>query len=480
MKFFKENGPHIKSEDTTSKIMTRLLIALAPIICFAIFKNSLFVYYYTDATFIEALHPVLIIITAMTTSFVSEFLYFKLILKKKFKESIYELNRSFSLIPGLFLALVLPPNIPLWLVAFGAFCASILGKMLYGGFGQNIFNPALIGYLFISASYPSLMGSSLNLYELDTLAGATPLANLASLNYYGTYETVVGTYGTLINFFSGMIPGTLGETCKILIIIAFIYLTITKTIKWIIPVMYVGISFIMTYFIGNIAHLDIWYPLFHILSGGLLFGAVFMATDPVTSPKTTIGQIFYGASLGILTVLLRFKTSFPEGVMTSILFMNMLVPLFDKIGLYFKYNIKRIWTIIIVFIGIITLLIFNIGSSVNNAKEGSNKTEADEKVKIVETKTEGNKTIYSVTSKAWGVIKADVEVVDGEIKSIIITDSSGETQWNEIEKNNYVYKAITNQKDIDNLDAVSGSTISSNGIKNIVRKVLSEVNNNEG
>ena len=480
MKFFKENGPHIKSEDTTSKIMTRLLIALAPIICFVIFKNSMLVYYYTDATALEAFHPVLMIITAILTSCISEFLYFKIILKRSFRESLFEKDRSFALIPGLLLALVLPPNVPLWLVAFGAFCASILGKMIYGGFGQNIFNPALIGYLLISASYPYLMGSALNLYELDTLGGATPLSNLASLNYYGTYESIVAPYGTLLNFFSGTIPGAIGETSKLLIIIAFIYLAITKTIKWIIPVMYIGITFIMTYFISNIVGLDIWYPLFHILSGGLLFGAVFMATDPVTSPKTTIGQIFYGTSLGILTVLLRFKTSYPEGVMTSILFMNMLVPLFDKIGLYFKYNVKRIWTIILVFIGIITLLVFNISSSINETKNGSVKNETDEKVKIIETKTEGNKTIYSVTSKAWGVIKANVEVIDGEIKSIIITDSSGETQWNEIEKNNYVYEVIANQKDIDNLDAVSGSTISSNGIKNIVRKVLSEVNKNEG
>ena len=354
MKFFKENGPHIKSEDGASKIMIRLLIALTPIVCFAIFKNSIIVYYYTDATILEAMHPVFMILVSILTSFISELLYFKVILKKSFRDTLYEISRSFTLIPGLFLALVLPPNIPLWLVAFGSFCATVLGKMIFGGFGQNIFNPALIGYLLISASYPALMGSSLNLYELDTLAGATPLSNLSTLNYYGTYENVVGSYGTLLNFFSGMIPGTIGETCKILIIIAFIYLAFTKTIKWLIPVMYVLVAFIMTYFIGSIAGLDMWYPLFHILSGGLLFGAVFMATDPVTSPKTTIGQIFYGVSLGILTILLRFKTSYPEGVMTSILFMNMLVPLFDKIGLYFKYNTKRIWTIVLVFISIIT------------------------------------------------------------------------------------------------------------------------------
>ena len=351
--------------------------------------------------------------------------------------------------------------------------------MLFGGFGQNIFNLALLGYLFISVSYSSLMGSALNLYELDTLGGATPLSNLASLNYYGTYEQVVGSFGNLLNFFVGTIPGTLGETSKLLIIIAFIYLTITKTIKWKIPVAYISTAFIMTLVIGYNIGLGIWYPLFLVLSGGLLFGAVFMATDPVTSPITSIGQIFYGISLGILTIALRFLTPYPEAVMTSILFMNMLVPLFDKIGLYFKYNFKKIWILIIIFVLLTILTIFNISNNINDSKNKST-SELDNKVTITEVKNESNKRVYSVTSKAWGVLKAEVEVVDKEIKSIIITDSTGETQWNEIEKNNYIDKVIANQKDIDSLDAVSGSTYSSNGLKNIVRKIMEEELKNEG
>ena len=419
------------------------------------------------------------LIVGMLTSFLSEFLYFKFILKNTYKDALEEISKSFTIIPGLLLVLVLPVNTPLWLVAFGAFTANILGKMLYGGFGKNIFNPALIGYLLISVSYSSLIGSNLNLYELDTLAGSTPLANLSSLNYFGTYEQVVGSYGTLMNFFVGSIPGTLGEVSKLLIIVAFIYLTLTKTIKWIIPVTYVGIVFIMTLIIGNNIDTGIWYPLFHILSGGLLFGAVFMATDPVTSPVTKIGQVFYGLFLGILTTLLRFKTSYPEGVMTSILFMNMLVPLFDKIGVYLKYNIKKIWIFILITILTIILAIANISNTINTSKEG-NKSELDNKVTIVEVKKNNNETTYSVTSKAWGVIKADVVVENKKIKSIVITDSSGETQWSEIEKNDYVNKVIQNQDNIDALDAVSGSTISSNGIKNIVKKVIEEEIKNEG
>lgn len=479
MKFKKENGPHVKSEDTTSKIMTRLLIALTPIVCFAIFKNSILVYFYTDASVLEAMHPVFMIASGVLSSYIFELLYFKLILKKSFHESIFEIDRSFAIIPGLLLALVLPVNTPIWLIIFGTFISNILGKMLFGGFGQNIFNPALLGYLFISVSYSSLMGSALNSYEIDTLGGATPLSNLASLNYYGTYEQVVGSFGNLLNFFVGTIPGTLGETSKLLIIIAFIYLVITKTIKWKIPVAYISTAFIMTLVIGHNIGLGIWYPLFLVLSGGLLFGAVFMATDPVTSPITSVGQIFYGISLGILTIALRFLTPYPEAVMTSILFMNMLVPLFDKIGLYFKYNFKKIWILIITFVLLTILTIFNISSNINDSKNKST-SELDNKVTITEVKNESNKRVYSVTSKAWGVLKAEVEVVDKEIKSIIITDSSGETQWNEIEKNNYIDKVIANQKDIDSLDAVSGSTYSSNGLKNIVRKIMEEELKNEG
>lgn len=477
MKFIKEKGPHIKSSDTTSKIMTRLLIALMPIVCFSIFKNTILVYFYTSASVLEAMHPVFMIVVAVLTSFLSEFLYFKFILKNGFKHCFKEIYNSFTVIPGLLLALVLPVSTPLWLVAFGAFCANILGKMLFGGFGQNIFNPALIGYLIIAASYPSLIGGHLNLYEIDTLAGATPLQNLSSLNYFGTYEEVVGSFGSLFNFLAGTIPGALGEVSKLLIICAFIYLTITKTIKWKIPVLYVSTVFIMTLIIGNNVDLGIWYPLFHILSGGLLFGAVFMATDPVTSPITNCGQILYGISLGVLTVLLRFLTPYPEGVMTSILFMNMLVPLFDKIGVYIKYNIKKVWIIILVFLPLVIIPIFKITSNIDNSKNSNNSV--SDKVNIVEVKEDGNKKIYEVTSKGWGVIKANVEVLNGKITSIIITDSKGETQWSEIEKNNYIYQVISNQNNIDDLDAVSGSTITSNALKNIVRRIMEEEINNE-
>lgn len=473
MKFKVSNGPFVKSSNSTSKMMTRLLIALIPIICLSILKNTIIVYFYTDATLLESLHPIFMIIVSIITSYVSELLYFKFILKYKIADCIHELNKSFSIIPGVLLSLVLPVSTPLWVIVFGAFFANIFGKMIYGGFGQNIFNPALIGYLFISASYSSLIGTHLNLYELDTLAGATPLTNLASLNYVGSYDEIVSGYGSLLNFFVGSIPGSLGEVSKMLIIFAFVYLTITKTIKYLIPIFYVGTVFVITYVVSLFTDMGIWYPIFHILSGGLLFGAVFMATDPVTSPITKFGQIFHGICLGILTVSLRFFTSYPEGVMTSILFMNMFVPLCDKIGLSVKNNLKKVWIYILVIVIFISMTSYFIINKI------SYKEENKMPVNILETKKEGDKTIYNVSSKGWGLIKATVTVENGEIISIDITDKSGETQWSELEKNDYVNKAIEYQDNIDSLDAVSGSTFSSDGIKNIIKKILESELNNE-
>lgn len=478
MKFNIESGPHIKSENDTKKIMTRLLIALMPIVCFGIFKNVILVNISTDVPFIKTLNPVFMLIVGMLTSYITELLYMRYVLKKKDEILKKEMSKSFSIIPGLFIALVLPVTTPLWVVAFGAFTGTIIGKMLFGGFGNNIFNPALIGYLLISVSYSSLAGNYLNLYELDAIATATPLTNLASLNYYGTYESIVGVYGSLFNFLSGTIPGALGEVSKILIIFAFIYLALTKTIKWRIPLTYILTVFVMTLIIGYTVDLGAWYSLFHVLSGGLLFGAVFMATDPVTTPITNVGQIFFGVSLGILTVVLRFLTPYPEGVMTSILFMNLLVFIFDKIGLKLKYNLKNIYIPIITFVIISGVSILLISNKLNDAKNSISEKDDIKSVEII-SKTDNNGiTTYTVSSKGWGVIKAEVKVEGDTIKSIDITDSSGETQWSEIEKYNYVFEVINNQDNIEELDAISGSTRSSEALKNIVRKILKE-NENE-
>ena len=342
--FIVKDGPFLKSKDTTKKMMLNLLIALLPIAFFNIYKNGIIPYQNNKISFISIFYPLLFVLIPTITSCLVETLYGFIFLKKRKKDILKFIVNSFSIFPGLFLGLILPINTPISIVILGAVVATVIGKLVYGGFGNNIFNPALIGRLFVISTYAIVIsgaGGYLNSYEVDTISSSTPLSNANVIEGIGTYETLVSPYGNLLNFFIGTIPGAVGETSALLCLLAFIYLTVTKTIKWKIPLTYVTIVFVMTYIIGSINNLGIWYPLFQILSGGLMFGAVFMATDPVTSPTTPVGQVLYGLFLGILTVVFRYLTPYPEGVLTSILTMNMFVFILDRIGATARFNLKK-------------------------------------------------------------------------------------------------------------------------------------------
>ncbi len=475
MEFGFDNGPHLKDKDHTAKIMSRLFTALLPIILFAIYKNGLMPFFrgYTDL--LGGIKPLLMILLAIFTSVLTEVLYYRFIVKKDNIRN--EIANSFAIFPGLFMALTLPINTPLWLVVLGSFVATFIGKLIFGGFGYNIFNPALVGSIFVIASYGALissLGGYLNPMEVDTVSGATALSNFSNLGHIGTWDSLVKPFGSISSFLLGFIPGSLGETSKLLIIIGFIYLAITKVIKWIIPVSYVSVVFIMTFIIGTINNINIIYPVFHILSGGLLFGAVFMATDPVTSPTTKGGQLLCGISLGILTVIFRFLTPYPEGVLTSILTMNMLVFIFDKIGSKAKFKIKYRY------IPLIVLLITMIGISLfigNDIKD--NKVKPDQSFKINNIDTEGSKTIYDVSQKGFhGFITAIITIENDKVTNINITKQE-ETYWSEIENQDYLNKLINNQSNLNNADTISGATISSNALKSMINKVLKDYEANQ-
>ncbi|MDD2181192.1 MAG: RnfABCDGE type electron transport complex subunit D, partial [Bacilli bacterium] len=300
--FHLNSGPFVKDKNSTSKIMRHLLIALLPIILFSFFKNGILPYLNNKVTILGMLYPLIFLILGPIFTFVIELFYVKIFLKKDSDELKKYMKSSFSIFPGLFLALVLPINTPISILFFGAIMATVVGKMLFGGFGHNVFNPALIGYLFVILIYgPTIAanGGYLNALEMDAVSTATPLSNIATVEGIGTYETLVKPYGSLYNFFIGTIPGTIGETSTVICLLAFAYLAFFKIIKWKIPVVYIATVFSMTYIIGSFNDLGIWYPLFQVMSGGLMFGAIFMATDPVTSPTTPIGQILYGLFLGI-------------------------------------------------------------------------------------------------------------------------------------------------------------------------------------
>jgi electron transport complex protein RnfD len=456
-------GPFIKSEKDTSTIMKHLLIALMPIVLFAYIKNGLvpFVKGYTNV--LGLFYPLIFILIGTLSTFAFETIYKLIFEKKKIEDAI---KNSYSIFPGLFLGLILPLNTPIVLLILASFVSSIIAKMLFGGFGNNIFNPALIGRLFIISAYAIVIGKSggyLNSYEIDTISSGTPLTNAGLINGIGTYETLVKPYGGLLNFFIGTIPGAVGETSAFLCLLGFIYLTYFKAIKWKIPVAYILTVFAMTYVIGGMNNLGIWYPLFQIFSGGLMFGAVFMATDPVTSPVTPIGQILYGMFLGILTVIFRFLTPFPEGVLTSILTMNMLVMILDKIGAIARFNFKI--TIIPFVVAWLLILGLSVGISMN-----FNKEKKDTNFNIIEKTKKDNKTEYIVTQKGYSsTIKAKIIIENGKVIEFNILEQN-DSFYQKLEEENYINKLKENKE----ADTVSGATITSTAIKTMLKNTLND------
>ncbi len=460
-------GPFLRTENKTNNIMKHLLIALIPIILFAFYKNGVVPYINGKVTLYGMFLPLIFVFISMFVTFFTEYLY-AILVKKETKNIKYHLKTKYSIFPGIFFAMIMPLNTPIWILIFGAIIASVVGKIIFGGLGNNIFNPALVGRLFVITIFAATImnnGGYLNLYEVDTVSKATPLSNYAAIETIGSYETLVKPYGSLWSFFFGMIPGSLGETSAFLCILGFLYLVYKKALKWRIPVTYITTVFIMTYIIGVLNDVGLWFPLFQILSGGLFFGAIFMATDPVTSPTTPIAQDIYGIFLGILTVLFRFLTSAPEGVLTSILIMNLFVIILDRIGAKARFDLKKVVVLILIEFALV------LGLSLYIAESKDEKVTVDPNFSIVSKENQGNKKVYIATQKGYSsTIKAKVIISGDKVESVEILEQA-DSFYSKVEESNYVSK-FKNINDVSEIDTVSGATITSNAIKKLVNNVL--------
>lgn len=294
------SSPHIHNEDSISTAMRDVIIALIPALLASL-------YYFRLAA-------LSVIVTCVVVAVVSEYICRK-IMKREITISDYS-----AVITGLLLAFCLPPAVPLWIAAVGAAAAIVFGKQLFGGLGNNIFNPALVGRAVLVASWPVALTTWSS--PIDGVTIATPLGILK--------EQGIANLPALSDMFLGNIGGSLGETSALALIIGGVYLYYKGHIGWRIPVTYIGTVFVLTMIVGFATGQGLWYPLFHIFAGGLMLGAIYMATDWVSSPVTKKGKIIFGLGCGILTVLIRLKGGYPEGVCYSILLMNILTPLIDR------------------------------------------------------------------------------------------------------------------------------------------------------
>ena len=296
------SSPHIRSDASTSKIMRDVLIALLP-------ASLAGVYFF-------GLDAALTIIVCVVSSVAFEYLA-RRILKRS--NTLSDLSAA---VTGLLLALNLPPAIPKWMAVVGSFFAIVVIKQLFGGIGQNFINPALGARVILLVAYGTKMTqwtAPRGFSGTDAIASATPLGVLKEGGELPGY----------LDMFLGNVGGSLGETSALALIIGGLYLLIRKVISWEIPVIYIGTVALLSWILGPEGFMT-GDPLFHILAGGLMIGAIFMATDYTTSPMTRKGAIIYAIGCGLLTIIFRLYTNMPEGVSYAILLMNTAVPLIDR------------------------------------------------------------------------------------------------------------------------------------------------------
>ena len=309
-------SPHIRQTDTTRTIMIHVCVALLPAVIWGVF--------------VFGWRALTITLLAVISSMLSEAAY-ELIMKKP----VTVLDFS-AVVTGLILALNLPVTVPLWMPVVGSVFAIVVVKQLFGGLGKNFMNPALAGRVFLFTAWasrlsassctqagikPSAFSMTVDETIINSVAGATPLADITN----GNVPSV-----SVMNAFLGYEGGAIGEVSALLLLAGFLYLLINKVVTWHIPVSYIATVFVLCFIfpMEGMGALD--FALMEIFSGGLFIGAIFMATDYVTSPITPKGCIIYGVGCGLITVFIRYFSSYPEGASFAILIMNLLVWYIDR------------------------------------------------------------------------------------------------------------------------------------------------------
>jgi len=301
-------SPHVHSGDTISKNMRGVLIALLPA--------------YLVGLYFFGLGALIVSLTAIVSCVLFEYLIQRFVFK-----ITTTINDGSAALTGLLLAFNLPSNIPIWMVIIGSLVAIGIAKMSFGGLGNNPFNPALVGRVFLLISFPVAMTSwprplPLNLNYTDAVTAATPLASLK-----GQFVEIP----TTANLFLGNMGGSIGEISALALLIGFGFLLTKKIITWHIPISILLTVFVFTGIL-QIVNPELFFktPIFHLLTGGLMLGSIFMATDYATSPMTSRGMIVYGVGIGVITVIIRIFGAYPEGVSFAILIMNAFTPLINN------------------------------------------------------------------------------------------------------------------------------------------------------
>jgi len=315
-KLFISPSPHVYEDTTVKRLMFDVVIAMLPALAFSIYFFGM--------------GAIIVTLTAVVSCLAFEWLIQKFILKQQ-----PTISDGSALVTGILLAFNVPTNLPIGIIIIGSLVAIGVGKMSFGGLGNNPFNPALVGRVFLLISFPVQMTSwpvptgFSNSYT-DAVTGATPLGIMKEgIGAGKAVSELMAEIPSHMELFYGHMGGSMGEIAAVALLIGFAYLLIRKVITWHIPVIVIGTIAIFTGILWMVNPESNADPMFHLLTGGVMLGAIFMATDYVTSPMSVKGMWIYGIGIGVITVPIRVFGAYPEGVSFAILIMNAFVPLIN-------------------------------------------------------------------------------------------------------------------------------------------------------
>lgn len=491
----KTTSPNYRQKFSTQRIMRDLTIGLAVIMAY-----SLYYYYYNFSSNEPLIKVGLIYLVSIGVALVTEAIW-GLTHKTNLLEQI---KNGFPWVTAIIFALTLPIGTPLYVVAIGSFISIFLGKLVFGGFGHNIFNPALVGRVLVHLSFADKLLPYIDGMKgaTDLASTATPAAMLASTNWMGGSDF---TY-QLMDLLTGNHGGALGETCIWLILLVGVILAVRRVFDIRIPIAYLGTVIILSAVYAGMNGLDLLtYPVMHLCIGGVAFGAIFMATDPVTSPTSPLGKILFGIGLGFLTMIIRLKANYPEGVLFSILMMNMLSPLIDSFILgRTNTRVMKQWATIGICLAISIGCVYGAGYSIqSDIKAVEEKAAADKKKKEAAEKkkaeAEADAYNFKVLEEIDGgyimettgyteskPMKIEVKISGDTVKSVKVLEYEGETEYygSEIiggtevaskEGKAFHDKFLTGEFktiDIDGVDTKTGATMTTKGIINAIKGAI--------
>ncbi len=308
-------SPHLVTNVDTRRTMALVMIALLPATLVS--------------TYVFGMDAIIMIAVCIAASVIFEAL-FNIVMKRR--QTVSDLSAALT---GFLIAFNVPSGLPLWIAIIGCFVAIIIVKQVFGGLGKNFANPAITARIVLVLSFTTEMTTWVSPNIADSLTGATPLGELQSLPTDAGVLLADGNLPNNMSVFLGLVDGSLGEISALALIIGGLYLIFQKVISYIIPASFIGTVFVGSYVYYSFVEIDVsalQMAIFHVCAGGVMLGAFFMATDYVTSPILPLGKLIFGVGCGVLTLVIRFWATYPEGVSFAILLMNILTPLIDDLA----------------------------------------------------------------------------------------------------------------------------------------------------